>query len=382
MPPDPQKIVNIIASPGQSARVNTLRQVLGEGVWQRVQSLHLAMTMQRVTSTGEAGKPVVDGMKLLNHLMKPENASVFRAVHGEGSDEALRQIGQMLAARKGVLSPQALRPGAIQTTLQTLRNNEKALDDYLKNNLLSELRDPRKTGEDVFRWAVEPGKESRIMEVARQFGEDSPQMAELRQAGMEMLARNANIKAIVENGTGAIDRALNEFTEEQRKLLSPGGMEKDLRAMQDVIKYMFPLKSDVGMAGMHAGSVLEQPLFGGKKGFFAGRLYKQAMAATMRLLVQHPTVARWLVTGRSKDTPWIAETARVLKQIAKMDTIEEDPMQPEVNREHDPQKSMEIAQANNQGTGDESNPGSGSDNPDPAGVPAKRGKPQGQAGNN
>jgi hypothetical protein len=345
MPPDPQRVVNIIASPGQSSRVGTLRPVLGDAVWKRVQSTHMGMVMQGATSMGERGGRVVDGMKLIDYLAKPENYSVFKAVHGEAAADDLREVGRMLAARKGTLSPEALITGDVRSSLEILRRSEERLDDYLNKNLLAELRDPKRTGEDVFRWVVEPGKESRILEVSRQFGENSPQMAEIRQAGLEMLARNATLHSIEKEGTGAIDYALNQFTDTQRRLLFPNGMYDDLKALSETIKFIYPHKPDVGMAGMHAGAVLERPLLGGKHGFWAGRLAKQMIAATMRFVVLHPAVARTLVTGRKQDTHWIVRTANILKQIAKADIINSGLSdQPEVQNEN-PQMSVDIHHA-------------------------------------
>lgn len=353
MPPDPQRVVNILASPGQSARTETLRQVLGDGVWKRVQSLHMGMVMQGVSSTGEKGSRLVDGMKLIDYLSKPENLSVFKAVHGDAQAADLKEIGQMLAARKGTMSPEILAQGDVRGALDVLRTSEKRLDDYLKGNLLAELRDPRKTGEDVFRWAVEPGKESRLFEVVRQFGEHSQQMAELRQAALEMVARNASLKAIDEHGNQALESAILEFTDTQRSLLFPNGLDKDIRKLGETIRFIYPFKSgatrDIGMAGMHAGAVLEMPL--------RKRLYRQAVAAVARFVVLHPVVARWIVTGRDPDTPWIYSAAQIVKQMVKMGMIDELPDQPEVER--DPQKSSQQIQfAKHQG-----DPNDGADGP-------------------
>jgi hypothetical protein len=385
MPPDPQKIVNILASPGQSARTTTLRQVLGEGVWKRVQSIHMGTVMQAATKPGERGGNVVNGMDLLEYLAKPENLSVFKAVHGDAEAADLKEIGQMLAARKGTLSPEALMQGPVRSSLEILKRSEERLDDYLNKNLLAEMRDPKKTGEDVFRWVVEPGKETRILEVARQFGQNSPQMAEIRQAGLEMLARNATLHSIEKEGTGAIDYALNQFTDTQRKLLFPNGMYEDLKALSETIKFIYPHKPDVGMAGMHAGAILEKPLLGGKQGFWAGRLAKQMIAATMRFVILRPAIARTLVTGRKQDTMWIVRAAAALKQIAKADIINNGLSdQPEVQNSN-PQMSVDIhhAQERQQQGAENGDGGSGQDDqPAQRNAGGKRGKAGPKAQNN
>jgi hypothetical protein len=80
-------------------------------------------------------------------------------------------------------------------------------------------------------------------------------------------------------------------------------------ALWDVVNFMFPFKSDPGMAGFTAGAVLEKPL--------KQRLYKQAVAAVMRFVALHPTVARWIVTGRTVDElGWTAKTAALISKMA------------------------------------------------------------------
>lgn len=324
MPPDAEKIVAIIAGAGQSARVGGIRKLVGEDVWKRVQAVHLNSLVKNTSSLGETSKRVVDGMKLLRYL-KGSSESVINAIHGPERVADLTEIALSLGARKGTLDTSMLAQGDIRGALQVLRTSEQRLDDYLKGNLLAELANPTKTGEDVFRWAVEPGKETRIMEVARQFGFDSPQMAELRQAALEELARNASMKAINEKGNQALISALNEFTQRQQEMLFPGGLAEDIRKLGDVIKFIYPFKSgvarDVGMAGMHAGAVLEKPL--------RQRLYQQATAALTRYIALHPTVARWIVTGRDPKTPWIHKAAQTVEGLVRAEIARQTPDQPE-----------------------------------------------------
>jgi hypothetical protein len=372
MPPDPNKVVNIIAAPGQTSRVTTLKNVLGDNVWKRVQSTHMGMVVRGVSSTGESGARVVDGMKLLDYLSQPENLSVFKAVHGDESASDLKELAKMLASRKGVLNPDVLAQGDVRGSLSILRESEQRLTNYLNTNLLSELRDPRKTGEDVFRWAVEPGEESRIIEVANQFGVNSQQMAELRQASLEMLARNANMKSISESGNQAISKALGEFTETQRRLLFPRGMDGDLKKLSDTIEFIFPFKTgDVSMAGFETGHVMSQPI---KK-----RLYRQAVAAITRYVALHPTFARWIVTGRDPSTPWIYRSAEIVKQLVKLSIIDETPSQPEVQHTN-PQRSMEIQAAQAQQNDPDTGPGR--DDQDPSGVPGNGKNRKGEAPDN
>jgi len=325
MPPDPQKIAELILRPGQTAKVATLEKVVGPEVWKRVQSADLQNLLRATNSTNVVGTKVIDGMKMLEQLN--QRGDLIKSVHGEKAAADLMELAKGLAARKGQLGVEALAQGDIRGALTQLKANEKALEDHLKKNLLAELADPRKTGEDVYRWVVSPGNESRVMQVAKQFGDQSPQMAEIRQAALEELTRNANIKAISEKGNQAIEGALNEFTKKQQEILFPGGLSDDIRDVSKVIKFIYPFKSgtarDVGMAGMHAGAVLERPL--------KQRLYRQGVAAITRFIALHPTIARWVVTGRDPKTPWIENSARIIEGLTRaemMDQTSDVPDQP------------------------------------------------------
>lgn len=315
MPPDPQKIASLLFVPGQSEKVATIRKVLGEEVFKRAQSADLQNLLRTTQSTNVVGNRMVDGMKLLDYLNR--RGDLVKAVHGEKAAADLLELGKSLAARKGMIPPEALAQGDFKGALTQLRAAEQKLDDHLKKNLLAELADPSRTPEDVYRWVVSPGNETRVTQVAKQFGENSPQMVEIRQAALEELARNANINAINDRGNQALERALGQFTKRQQDILFPNGFADDIRKLSDVIKFIYPFKSgvvrDVGMAGMHAGAVLEKPL--------KQRLYKQAVAALTRFVALHPTVARWVVTGRDPKTPWIDNAARIIEGLTRAEIM-------------------------------------------------------------
>lgn len=323
MPPDPQKIASMMLIPGQTAKVGTIRKVLGDEVFKRVQSADLQNLLKATQSVNVVGNRMLDGMKLLDYLH--QRTDLVKAVHGNQAASDLLELGKSLAARKGDLPVEALARGDIRGALTAIKANEKRLDDHLKKNLLAELADPSRTGENVYRWVVTPGQESRVMEVVRQFGENSPQMQQLRQTALEELARNANIKAVTENSNKALENALSGFTQKQKELLFPGGMSDDIHALSEVLEFMYPGWEDVGMAGMHVGGVLEKPAFG-KPGqsFTKGRLFRQATAAITRMLVLHPSIARWLVIGRNPKTPWIQESARIVEGLTRAEIYNQD----------------------------------------------------------
>jgi hypothetical protein len=320
MPPDPEAIVNVIAGPGNSSRIATIHKMVGDDVWRRVQSVHMQQYLDRFTSTGETGAPVLDGIKILKSLREGDATKSFAAIQGEGSVADLREIGAMLASRQGKLAPDALTKGTVKDALLAMKAHQARLDEFMSRNALSILADPKKTGEEAYQYLVRPGAdgEARTMAAAKLFGINSPQMKGLQQAAIEEMARNANINAIDKSGNRALENALSQFTKNQQDLLFPNGAADDLRQLSKVIQFMFPFKSgeasDTAMAGMHAGAVLEKPL--------RKRLYIQAVAAVTRFVALHPSVARWIVTGRDEGTPWIRRTAGLIQKMAQVGTAE------------------------------------------------------------
>jgi hypothetical protein len=321
MPPDPYKIVNILTQPGQSARIGTLRSLVSPETWKQVQAVHLRRYLDGFTSIGENGKPTLDGMKLLDKMGDKDTFESFEKVHDKETVAQLREIAEMTAARRGKLSPDAIKNGDVKTALQSMKDHEARLDDFMKKNALAILADPSKSGEEAYQWVVRPGAEgeARTMAVAKTFGINSPQMKGVQQAALEELARNANIAAINKSGNRAIDDALSAFTKNQQKILFPGSTADDMRQVSKVIQFMFPFKSgmqaDTGMAGMHAGSVLEKPL--------KVRLYKQAVAAVTRFVALHPAVAKFIVTGREEGSEaWMVHTADLFNRMAQVPAAE------------------------------------------------------------
>lgn len=322
-PPDPQKLVKLLTSPGLSTRTAALRRMVGEDVWKRVQSVHLQSFMQRFVNKGIDGKEEVDGMKLLQNLQDGDGVQSIRAIHGQETVTQMREIAQLVAARRGKLDPAVLVSGGPKEALQSMREHEAQLDNFMKKNALAILSDPNQTGEQAYQWLARPhgagGDESRLIAAAKLFGANSPQMMGLRQAAVEDVARNASMAAIDKQGNSAIERSLKEYSATQTKLLFPDGMDSDLRHIGDVIKFMFPFKSgvasDTSMAGMTTGSVMELPL--------RRRLYAQAVAAVTRFVALHPSAARWLVTGRKENEfAWMRRTAELFNKMTMIGVAE------------------------------------------------------------
>lgn len=319
-PPDPEKLVGMLTQIGGTTRTAALKRMIGEDAWKRVQSVHLQKYMSRFEETGFDGKKQVDGLKLLRNLEDGDGVEQIRTIHGQDAVTEMRELATMIAARRGKLDPAVLTNGGPKAALQSMREHEARLDDFMKNNALAILADPKMTGEEAYQYLARPGaqSESRLLGAAKLFGENSPQMAGLRQAALEEVARNSSIHAINLSGNRAIANALKQYTPTQRELLFPDGLAADMNHVSDVIQFMFPFKSgvesDSGMAGMHSGSVMEMPVH--------RRLFTQTVAAVTRFIALHPVAARWIVTGREEgEEAWMRRTAQMFHKMMQVATM-------------------------------------------------------------
>jgi hypothetical protein len=308
MSPDPAAVAKIITAGNNPARVGEIYKMVGPEVSQRIAAADFSGLIERATVTSELGR-TVDGMKLLDAIAL-RGPKMMEAVHGNNA-VTIQEVARTLAARAGKVSPELLQAGSAKTLLGQLRASETALTEYLDKNVLAELANPKRDPEEVYNWIVQPGQESRIMKVSEQFGKDSPQMQAIRQSALESLARDAGIRSILDKGNHALDTALDSYTKKQQELLFPGGRLESLRDLSKVIEFMYPVQSGMakeeGMAGMTSGQELNYA--------FWKRNYHIALASLMRFVQLHPTVAKWIVTGRDPNTPWIQAAAKTVKRI-------------------------------------------------------------------
>ena len=322
MPRDPEAIVKVVTAPGRSSRTSTIRRIVGEDTWRRVQSVHMQRFMDGVTSVAPDGKRVVDGLAILKKLRGDAEES-FAAVHGPDGVKQIKEIATMVAARKGALNPDVLANGNLRSALESMKSHEARLDEFMKRNALAILADGSKTGEQAYQWVARPGAEGepRLMAAVKLFGINSPQIKGLQQAALEDVMREASIKAIGENGGNGLEKALDAYTANQSKILFPDGMARDLKSISDVIKFMFPKQSgiakDQGAAGFTAGAILNMPL--------VARVPVQVVVGLMRTLIQTPTLARWIAIGREENEfAWMTRTAELLDKMAQPVAAEAD----------------------------------------------------------
>jgi hypothetical protein len=315
-PPDAKGIVDIITKPGYSSRTLDLKRMIGPDVWKEVQSIHMQDFLKPFVSKDPLGKEAVDHLKLLEALRDPRQMATFKAVHGDEAVKPMQELAELAAARRGAMPTSVLSQQGPKAALEAMQMHEKRLADFMNkdNNALAILADGKQTGEEAYQFVARPGvqHERNLMAAAKLFGVNSPQMKGLQQAALEETARNANVAMIKSGGSQGIDKALSAYTPNQLKLLFPNGMDRDLREIAKVIKFMYPQESgiakDQAAAGFTAGFILQMPFF--------ARLPIQATQAIMRFVVLHPAFAKFITVGHENFDSWAPRTAATFQKMA------------------------------------------------------------------
>jgi hypothetical protein len=319
-PPDPEALVKSITN-ASSARISRLRDLVGDDVWKRIQGTHIETFMRPFETTDFDGTKIIDGMAMMRELRSGDITKQMDAIHGKGTAYEMEEIAKLIATRQGKLDPAILMRGGPRAALEKMTADKARLDEYMSKNALRILANPDMTGEQAYQWIARGhengGDDSRIAAVAAAFGEKSPQMAGVRQAALEEVARNASLHAINRGGNTALEKALQQYSPAQLKELFPEGMAEDMRHISDVIKFMFPFKSGINqsgdMPGMAAGAIQGHKM--------TRRLYETAVAGIMRFIVLHPSAVKWIVTGREEgEEAWMRGTADLFRKMTQVST--------------------------------------------------------------
>ena len=294
-PPDPASVVNLIRESGKTSTINQVRGIVGEGTWKQVQNQDLQHIVNATSVRDAQGARSIGGLKLLNYLDGEKTGPIAKAIHGEARIQELRELGQALGARAGKIDPEALTSGSVKDAIKNVKAAQTKLDDYLNKNLLAELRTPTRPPEEVYSSIV--SNESRTIEAFKLLTGDPIKQQALRQAALEQLARNAEMKVIAEHGRNAMGEALKSFTAKQQELLFPKGLAGDIRELDKIIQFIYPGVHEGTMASMHAGAVLETPALGKHGNITKGRWFIQATKAVARYIALNPRFMQYVLHG-------------------------------------------------------------------------------------
>jgi len=313
-PPDPGVIASQIIRPGQSSSIALVRKMVGPQVWQRV----VGEDWQNLLKGATRPDGQISGMKLLRVLADRKQANgidITKLVYGDKMAGQLRELAEGLAARNEKLDPTNLTPSTLKDAVTALRAREGALKQFKKEDFLGTLADPRKTPEDVYTYLMRPGQET-LLEHAVGFFEkqqpNGPAVTALRQHFVTSLTDRLRLNLMKGEGPQDITSMLRGYTQRQRALLLPNGLDKDLMTIDENIKFLFPQEGANFAGALAAGAIQRKNV--------VTRFTQQAIAAGMRMIVTHPSMIRRFALGL-EDTKTRAATRLALRSLITSSAI-------------------------------------------------------------
>lgn len=330
--PDPNEVADLLLSTGDKAQALQVKQLLSPEVWQRVQSQDIDNLLQaaRAPLTGE-----VDGGRLAAELARRGDA-FLEAVHSPKLRQQMMDFAQDLVAIDGKLPPEALNDFGFRLLIEQYSGAKAAFDDFIDKDPVAALRDPKLNPKLVYARVSRAANGGLLKRVAAFLGDKSPEMASLRETALRQILGRSVFEYTEKQETNAAVRiaaALRAYGASDRQILFPDGMDRAINQLASDMSFLFPRIRDPAMAGMSAGSILQQPAirFGlprmiGGRGLIAGRWYIQAMASLGRWIIEHPGFQRYIIGERApgKIAQGAQNVSRNLARLFAASTAQQD----------------------------------------------------------
>jgi hypothetical protein len=309
LPPNPEEVAAKIVQPGQEARVKEIRNLVGPEAWKKVAGADYTNLM--TGATDETG--AVNGMKLLRAVT--ERKGLMTEIYGARTANDITELAKQMAVRDGGLPISSLAPGQIKTTLAAMQSEQKTLDDFMKKNALSVLTNPKANPERAYAWLVQPNNGAALSNAVKLLGDDSPQVAQIRQTALKQVLTNAKMSVAAGQAPDALTTALAKYTPQQQKLLFPNGMADDLNLLGKEIQSLTHKLSDESKASMAAGAILSTPFF--------TRVPLQIGLGFYQTVLSQPKVIRYLSIGLRSPSGSVRNATRAtLKTLIRSGTLD------------------------------------------------------------
>lgn len=310
LPPDPETVAARIVQPGQEARVKMVRKLVGEEAWKKVAGADYANI---VRSSTDPVTGAVDGVRFLTEVNS--RRELMQEVYGNRNAAEIREVAKTMAVRDGSLPASMLRPGQMSQTLKDLQSDQAALDDFMKKNVLSAMANPKANPERAYSWLVRPDNGAALKKTVGLLGENSQEVALIRQTAVKDLLTNVKMQVAEGNAPDALSKAFNGYTKEQQKILFPHGLADDIHLLGDEIQFVMKKHSDESKASFAAGAVLGLP--------FGSSILLRIPIAAYQIILSHPATIRYLALGlRSKSGPIRRATRQSLETIIRTGGVE------------------------------------------------------------
>ena len=288
--PDPAKVAGMIIKANESARALQIKGLLPPDVWKRVVSQDMANILKESALTGE-----IDGAKLAERI--ESRGPVMDAVHGKTETERMMRYARNLAATQGKLTSEHISEPAFKATMQEYEEAQAGLKEFVERDPIAALAKAKTRPEEVYNILTQPGHSEQLTRAMEVLGPKSQEWRDLQKVSLQKLIfdsvhQTAQIGPVKTYVDADLEKALQQWTTREQKMLFPEGLVDHLRQFDADMKFLFPQPVDEAMAGFTAGSMQQQ--------FFLRRWWTQGKASFGRYIVDHPGVQEWLTVGRER----------------------------------------------------------------------------------
>lgn len=248
--------------------------------------------------------------RILNRAGVPGGTrqTILRSMEEKQPALSTQQTGQL------VQSSAATRLREFEQMMQHNRGATPTAQTQKGVAYLRQMAAVAKTPEQAYNYLVHGAETDKLQKFVQIMGPESPVVRAVQQQALRHAFSGAMIEVGENNGMTGLTKWMNQFTEQQQRMLFPNGLDHRLRLLDREIKFLYPKITDPSMAGMTTGNQME-------KRFYI-RWWHQGVGGLYRSFLQHPKVIDRLANGFEGTSTTRKASKAALKEMFYFSAIE------------------------------------------------------------
>lgn len=282
----PERVLEAVTMPNSATNVARVMELVSPETRGAIRRAHFDSMIQSATD-GLTGK--VSGMQLAREIKRLK--STFPALYGRDA-QSIRNLAEQLAALDGKVDVSALKSGNITTAIKQAIKAEKRFKAVSDDELFSQLSKPGFEPAAAVDHLFRPGHPERIARAVKFFGEDSPEVKNIRALAMTKLMQAMEFTE--ETRTGVKYGISGKQLEDALKTYGRPTIEAMFGKEQARALYEFASVAEMATAknpklsSIAAAAMVLHPV---------SHVTKLAELFTMGTLMTNPTFIKWMTEG-------------------------------------------------------------------------------------
>lgn len=190
----PEKILDVIAMPNAATNVAKIMSVVTPETRNAIRRAHFDSMLEK---SSDALTGQISGVKLAQEIKRLR--STFPALYGRDA-QSIATLANQLAALDGKVDVAALQSGNIATAIKKAIDAEKAFKTISDDELFAQLAKPGFESATTVDHLFRPGHPERISRAIKFFGEDSPEVKNIRAMAMMKLMQSMEFTEATRTG--------------------------------------------------------------------------------------------------------------------------------------------------------------------------------------